>query len=717
MPECLTHQRRAWRGWLIWGGYALVLLGSPWVFDSSLEQSIQAQIGIAIIACLSFNLLWGQGGMLSFGHAVYTGLGSFLAIYLLNAIGAGWAFPVSLVPLAAGLGAAVLALALGWVCTRRPGTAFAMLTFGLGELVWGVAQVASGVFGGEAGISGNRAVGSLPLGFDLGPTDHYLKLLAIYVLASTGLMYGFTRTPLGRLLNAVRDNASRVAFVGHDPHRVRWLAFVVSAFFAGIAGGLAALHFELVTADVFSAQRSGSYLLFTVLGGSGHFAGPVLGAVLLVLAQVVLSSWSPAWLLYMGAAFVAVVLAAPGGLADLFRRGWQALQPSGPSWRWRRALPLGLGWVLVVTGAVGLVELSYHWQQRVVLGPVLHVAWATLNVNQPAHWWSMVMLLLGGGVLLWLRPPLGQSGPWQASSPDAGWSATTATPANADPTLPGLPLAPSPAAWPTPASGCAPKSCAGPDAVPVLELVDVGKCYGTSWVLRHVSLRIEPGERVGIIGPNGAGKSTLLDLISARQCLSSGQIWFHGARVDGQSSVQLQRLGLARSFQTSRLFGHLTVQDNLRCALLWTMGYRYDAWHALGSLADVQERVNAMLAMLQLIGQRDCLARELAYADQRALELGLALSSGAHTLLLDEPTAGMSRAQASHFVGLIERSTVGRTLLIVEHDMHVLFGLASKIAVFSGGELLAFDRAQAVRADARVQQVYGAGLGGPGLAA
>jgi branched-chain amino acid transport system permease protein len=304
--------------WLIWGGYALVLLVAPLIFTSSLSLTMLSQMGIAIIACLAFNMLLGQGGMLSFGHAVYSGLGSFFAIHTLNMVSKGqiW-LPVSLIPLVAGFFGGLFGVLLGYVTTKKAGTPFAMITLGVGELVWAMSLMFPGFFGGEGGISGNRVVGQPVLGISFGPATQLYYLIAIYTFVCTVLMFAFTRTPLGRILNAVRDNPERVEFIGYSTQRVRYLAFIASGLFMGISGGLAALNFEIVTAEVVSAVRSGAFLLFTFLGGAVFFFGPIIGAVLMVLALVLLSEITQAWLLYLGLVFLFMVMYAPGGISSL----------------------------------------------------------------------------------------------------------------------------------------------------------------------------------------------------------------------------------------------------------------------------------------------------------------------------------------------------------------------------------------------------------------
>lgn len=242
--------------------------------------------------------------------------------------------------------------------------------------------------------------------------------------------------------------------------------------------------------------------------------------------------------------------------------------------------------------------------------------------------------------------------------------------------------------------------------LPALALQDVRKRFGASEIIGGVSLAVQPGERVAVIGPNGAGKSTLFDLISGRTRPDGGQIWLHGARVDGKRPFEINRMGLSRSFQVSRVFGGLSVQDNLRCAALWALGYRYSLLRWLGRLRDVNQRADELLERTRLAHRRHALAAHLAYAEQRALEIGITLAGSARVVLLDEPTAGMNADETAHFIGLIRELTAGRTLLMVEHDMGVVFSLADRIAVLAQGRLLAFDTPGAVRADARVKAVY-----------
>ena len=242
--------------------------------------------------------------------------------------------------------------------------------------------------------------------------------------------------------------------------------------------------------------------------------------------------------------------------------------------------------------------------------------------------------------------------------------------------------------------------------VPAIELKALRKAFGKTEIIRGVDLGVAPGERVAIIGPNGAGKSTLFNLISGRFGPSSGEILLNGERIEGLKPFEIARKGLARSFQITNIFGRQSVFENLRCGVLWSLGYKYSFWKFLAGLTDANERAEQLVSMIKLDRKRDTLAMNLTYAEQRALEIGITIAGGASVVLLDEPTAGMSKSETSRFIELIREVTVGKTLLTVEHDMGVVFGLADKIAVLVYGELIAFDLPEAVRANPKVQEAY-----------
>ena len=388
------------RDLIVWALFALVLLVAPLLFTSSLAITMLSQIGIAIVACLSFNMLLGQGGMLSFGHAVYSGLGSYVAIHALKAVGGGTLpIPVSLIPLVGGVTGMGFAVLLGFVTTKKAGTTFSMITLGIGELVFAMSLMIPEFFGGEAGIAANRVVGKPVMGITFGPQIQVYYLLALYTIVCTILMYAFTRTPLGRMLNAVRDNPERVEFIGYNTQRVRYFSFIIAGFFAGIAGGMYVLNFEIATAEVVGAARSGAYLLFTFLGGATFFFGPIIGAVLMVVAFVLMSEVTKAWLLYLGLVFLIMVMYAPGGIASLIMMNLRV-------WKFGKLKGL-LGWyvALAVTGALAffgiaaIIEMVYHLQLNEALGPVMRFMGIEMNAKTVMPWVGAALVAAVGGAL------------------------------------------------------------------------------------------------------------------------------------------------------------------------------------------------------------------------------------------------------------------------------------------------------------------------------
>jgi branched-chain amino acid transport system permease protein len=383
--------------YVVWSLFALVMLVAPLIFTNSLSHTILSQMGIGIIVCLSYNILLGHGGMLSFGHAVYSGMGSFLAIHTLNQITKGaLPLPVSLIPIVGGIASMLVAMLLGWVTTKKSGTTFAMITLGVGELIWAMSLMFPEFFGGEGGISGNRVTGSKPMGITYGPQIQLYYLIAVYTIVCTALMFAFTRTPLGRMLNAVRDNPERVEFVGYDTQKIRYFAFIVAAFFAGISGGLAALNFEIVTSEVVSGYRSGAYLLFTFLGGATFFFGPIIGAILMVLAFVLLSEFTKAWLLYLGLIFLFMVMYAPGGVASLIMMNLRVAMFGHLRKLWVSYLALAFTAMVVLLGAACMIEMVYHLQLNAALGSELKFLGATLDSKGLNSWFGAAFVMLTG---------------------------------------------------------------------------------------------------------------------------------------------------------------------------------------------------------------------------------------------------------------------------------------------------------------------------------
>jgi branched-chain amino acid transport system permease protein len=381
----------------LWVLFAAVLLLAPWVFGSSLAHSVLSQIGIAIIVCLSYNLLFGQGGMLSFGHAVYFGAGAFAVIHALNVINQQQLpVPVSALPLFGALIGGALAALLGYATTKKAGMPFAMITLGVGELVYAVSLMLPGVFGGDAGVSANRVTRFQPWGITLGPSVQLYYLVALYALVCTTFLYVLTRTPFGLMLNAVRENSERVEFVGYSTRHLRWMAFVIAGFFAGMAGGLAALHFEIISSEVFRADRSAAYLLFVYLGGATYFVGAMLGAVLMVLTTVLLSEFTKAWLLYLGLAFMSMVMYMPGGLASLLVQVWQVLAAGHVRKIFKSCLLLVLASALCLGGLAVMVEMLYHLQLRAALGDELQFLGMRLNAQRFSSWGVALSLSVVG---------------------------------------------------------------------------------------------------------------------------------------------------------------------------------------------------------------------------------------------------------------------------------------------------------------------------------
>ena len=381
---------------VIWSLFVLVLAVAPLVFDSSLSITMLSQMGIAIVACLSFNMLLGQGGMLSFGHAVYTGLATFVSIHALNAIGGGLPIPVSLIPLVGGLSGMFFAVLLGYVTTKKAGTPFAMITLGIGELVFAMSLMIPEFFGGEGGVQANRVVGKAVMGITFGPQIQVYYLLAVYTLICTAAMFAFTQTPLGRMLNAVRDNPERVEFIGYSTQRVRYIAFIIAGFFAGIAGGMYALNFEIATAEVVGAGRSGAYLLFTFLGGATFFFGPIIGAILMVVAFVLLAEFTKAWLLYLGLIFLFMVMYAPGGIASLIMLNLRVAAFGKLRRLWVAYMALAGTALVMLAGAAAMIEMVYHLQLNSALGPNLRFLGVPLDATGLDSWFGAAFVALVG---------------------------------------------------------------------------------------------------------------------------------------------------------------------------------------------------------------------------------------------------------------------------------------------------------------------------------
>ena len=434
---------------------------------------------------------------------------------------------MSLIPLVGGIAGMFFAVILGYVTTKKAGTPFAMITLGIGELVTAMSLMIPEFFGGEGGVSANRTVGKAFMGITYGPQIQVYYLLAVYTLICTAAMYAFTRTPLGRMLNAVRDNPERVEFIGYSMQRVRYLSFIIAGFFAGVAGGMYALNFEIATAEVVGAGRSGAYLLFTFLGGATFFFGPIIGGVLMILGFALFSELTKAWQLYLGLIFLFMVMYAPGGIASLIMMNVRvaAYKKLHRLWGWYAALTATA--LVMLVGAAALVELVYHLQLAATTGSTLHYLGLTLDTHQRVelarcarrHADRLRRVRVRAAPL---RPRVGPD-PGRDRGHDVVQGAERRHPRGRR-------------------SGGA-RSQHGramSEPTPAVELKDLRKSFGKTEIIRGTDLAVAPGERVAIIGPNGAGKSTLFNLISGRFGPTSGEILLNGKRIDGLQAVRDQ---------------------------------------------------------------------------------------------------------------------------------------------------------------------------------
>lgn len=365
----------------IWLAYLAVLLCLPLVFDSVLAISIFNQMAIAIVFALSYNMLLGQGGMLSFGHAVYFGLGGFLAVHTLILIEFETVyFSIIYIPIIGGVIGLLAAIFIGSFSTRKAGTVFAMISLGIGELIAASSLIFADFFGGEAGISGDRTYGPTFFGVDFTQNEQIYYVAAVWVFIATLFMYLFTQTPAGRMANAVRDNPERAEFIGYSARRIRFISFCASGLFAGIAGGLFALNYEFITEENLNAATSGRVLLMTYIGGLGYFIGPIIGAIVLTLMNSLLSNYTELWMLYLGIMFLLTVIYLPKGFAG-FIMMHQVAWLNGKLKN--LALPyllVGLPSLALFTSLVFMLEMSHHDEESfaffgLALNPESLVPW------------------------------------------------------------------------------------------------------------------------------------------------------------------------------------------------------------------------------------------------------------------------------------------------------------------------------------------------------
>ena len=374
----------------IWIAFLIALLGLPLVFDSILAISILNQMVIAIVFALSYNMLLGQGGMLSFGHAVYFGLGGFLSVHALILIEfETMVFSILWIPLIGGLFGLLAGIFIGSFSTRKAGTVFAMISLGIGELIAASSLIFSSFFGGEAGISGDRTFGPMFFGFDFAQNIEIYYVAAVWAFIATLFMYLFTQTPAGRMANAVRDNPERAEFIGYSSRKVRFISFCASGLFAGIAGGLFALNYEFITEENLNAATSGRVLLMAYIGGLGYFIGPIIGAVVLTLMNSLLSNYSELWMLYLGIMFLLTVMYLPRGFAGFIMMHQIAWIRGNMKLLIKPYIVTAIPALLFTLCAIALIEMSHNEDE------VFHYLGLELNPASPITW--IVILAVAGG--------------------------------------------------------------------------------------------------------------------------------------------------------------------------------------------------------------------------------------------------------------------------------------------------------------------------------
>lgn len=380
----------------IWIVFVVALFGLPQIFDSILAISILNQMAIAIVFALSYNMLLGQGGMLSFGHAVYFGLGGFLSVHALILIEfETMVFSILWIPLIGGLFGLLAGIFIGSFSTRKAGTVFAMISLGMGELIAASSLIFSSFFGGEAGISGDRTFGPLFFGFDFAQNIEIYYLAAVWVFIATLFMYLFTQTPAGRMANAVRDNPERAEFIGYSARKVRFISFCAAGLFAGIAGGLFALNYEFITEENLNAATSGRVLLMAYIGGLGYFIGPIIGAVVLTLMNSLLSNYSELWMLYLGIMFLLTVMFLPRGFAGFIMMHQMAWVRGNMKMLVKPYIVTGIPALLFAVCVIVLIEMSHSDEET------FHFLGMTLEPSSSITW--IVLIAIAGAAFYAVR--------------------------------------------------------------------------------------------------------------------------------------------------------------------------------------------------------------------------------------------------------------------------------------------------------------------------
>jgi len=378
--------------WLV---ATIVLLLLPFVFSANSTITVMNQMAITIIFALAYNMLLGQGGMLSFGHAVFMGIGGVFAVHVMSYVEvSGAPLPLPLLPIFGGLAGLILACIIGSFSTRQAGTVFAMISLGVGELIAACSLIFVAFFGGETGVSADRTYGLPVFGVEFLRQSEVYYLIAGWLLLSVLLMYLYTRTPMGRMANAVRDNPERAEFLGYSARWVRFYSFIFSGFFAGIAGGLFALNYEIMTTENMSLVQSGKILLITFLGGMGFFVGPIIGAIVFTLLTTVLSRYTELGALYIGTIFVLTVMYCPRGLAGL-------LMMHEPAYRLGKLrllitpyLKLVIPVTVAVLGSAAVFEMLFHVRHAPPGDHKMGLYGITFDSHSPVAWGVVIIVTL-----------------------------------------------------------------------------------------------------------------------------------------------------------------------------------------------------------------------------------------------------------------------------------------------------------------------------------
>jgi ABC-type branched-subunit amino acid transport system ATPase component/ABC-type branched-subunit amino acid transport system permease subunit len=573
---------------------ALVLATAPLYADyTPFYLGLLTEILVFGLFALAYDVLLGHAGVLSLGHSAFLGVAAYTTGILL----ARYRAPLELSLLAGALGGLLTSLILGVLVLRKRGVYLAMLTLALSQVFYYIVLMWTPVTGGTDGL-GNLPILYLsePLGWRLSkrPVTRYYVIAALIFLAMLAIRH-LLHSPLGRVMRAVKANETRAAACGYDTRRIRLAAFAVSGLFSGLAGALLTVVLEFVPIENIHWQMSGAVLIMTLFGGTGTLLGPFVGAGVFIWMRDFLSKYLEYWEVFVGGAFVLIVLFLPDGIVGSLAR---------------------------LVGRRGLAAVGAAEDQ----------------LPEPER-------LAGGGA----------------------------------------------------------RAAAGDGRL--LESRGLTKTFGGLIAVNRVDFQVRTGELRSVIGPNGAGKTTFFNLLTGVLPPSGGSIFFKGADITGLPAHAVSRLGIARSYQVTNIFGDLTVFENVRIAAQSRVTH-YRFWGRPDSLAAVNARAEEILGQLGLAPKRHALARELSHGEQRYLEIGIALATDPDFLLLDEPTAGMSPDETQRTAAFVRRLAGHVTIVVVEHDMEVVMGISDRITVLNYGEILAEGTPAEIRENPDVRRVY-----------